>query len=106
MSEREQASFGIACFVLLVLGAAAFVAVKRLHIRPAQQVEGGLYLLAIFATGWILVRELFTRKQRLEENWPQLPVVVSTTKDNAYVARATEQNSIVLGYDVHRKPVF
>ena len=45
-----------------------------------------------------------TLRKRREANWPHPPLFVSHESDRKAVREAYQQNSIVLGYNVHREP--
>jgi len=110
--REHDAGDGAVVGVILLLGAivvvaaAYYILASRFHVRPAQLVELSLYalygLLAAVSVTWYFA----TLRRRREENWPHPPLYICHAKDRRAVAEAHNQNSIVLGYDVHGKPWF
>jgi hypothetical protein len=78
----------------------------RFHIRVAQLIELSLY--AVYGTVSVasLTWYFATLRRRREANWPHPPLFISQAKDRKAVASACEQNSIVIGYNVHGEPWF
>jgi hypothetical protein len=105
VSREENIALVIAVVVLVVVSLGAYIAVRRLHIRPYQLVEAGLYLLCLLTALFLTARHLWTRRKRREETWPHPPLFVPMLKDQAYVQRALGKNAILLGYDVHSEPL-
>jgi len=102
--QQENPVIVLAIVAIVILAAACYILVHRFHVRPAQLVEGSLYLLhALVAAGAVAWYALTLRKRR-ELNWPHPPLVISQAKDRKAVKAAYDQNAIVLGYDVHGKP--
>src|SRR5439155_11922098 len=56
--------------------------------------------VAVIATSWYLS----TLRKRREANWPHPPLFIRQARDRTALKAASEQNAIVLGYDVHGKP--
>jgi hypothetical protein len=73
----------------------------RLHIRPAQLVETGLYLflgaIGVFVPIYWKVNDPGIRKKRD-------PFVMPARRDKKYVQSAWKEHSVVLGYDMKLKP--
>jgi hypothetical protein len=103
-NQEENVGIVLTLVALALLAGGAYVLVARFHIRPAQLVEGGLYLLyaatVCIALGWHVV----TLPRRRETTWPHPPLFISAERDRKAVEAAHNQNAIVLGYDVHRRP--
>jgi len=52
----------------------------------------------------LLTWYIATLRKRREANWPHHPALISHERDRKAVRDAHRQNSIVLGYNVHREP--
>jgi len=106
--QTQEESLGIvlilAALVLIVGG--SYILVARLHLRPRQLIECGLYLLYVSAGCIAVVWYFATLPRRREETWPHPPLYISPERDRKAVRSAHGRNAIVLGYDVHRRPWF
>ena len=104
--REESLAFVLLVVAVIVLAAGYYILATRFHIRPAQLIELSLYalygLVSVASVIWYFV----TLRRRREANWPHPPLFVSQAKDRKAVAAAYNQNSIVLGYNVHREPWF
>jgi len=104
-AEHEQdSSAALALLAAAALSALAWTAVSTFHFRGRQVVTLGVLLIvascAAFAAFWFFA----TRNRRIQERWPHPPIVVPMLQDRKAVKIASGLNSIVLGYDVHKKP--
>ena len=103
-NQEENPAIVLAIVAIAILAAACYIVVHRFHLRPAQLVEGSLYVLyavvAAISAAWYAL----TLRKRRELNWPHPPLFIKQAKDRAAVNAAYERNAIVLGYDVHGKP--
>jgi hypothetical protein len=102
--QQENPVIVLAIVVIVILAAACYILVRRFHLRPAQLVEGSLYLLYALVAAISVAWYALTLRKRRELNWPHPPLFISQSKDRKAVMAAYEQNAIVLGYDVHGKP--
>jgi hypothetical protein len=59
-------------------------------------------LVSTISVAWYFL----TLRRRRESNWPPPPLFISHARDRKAVESAYEQNSIVLGYNVHGEPWF
>jgi hypothetical protein len=104
--QEESLAFVLSIVAIIVLAFNYYILAARFHIRPAQLVELSLYALygtvSVASLTWYFV----TLRRREEANWPHPPLFISQAKDRKAVASAYEQNSIVLGYNVHGEPWF
>lgn len=103
--DREETSLLVVAGIgVFLFAASVYVLVTRFHIRQSQVIEALIDFLclgtALVACSWYWL----TLAKRRETTWPHPPLVISGKKDRAAVAAASSANSIVLGYDVHRKP--
>jgi hypothetical protein len=96
--------FVCAALAAAVLFAAWFLGTRAYHFTGSQLAEFFTYfLLAVGApviTIWILAK----RKEWKENQRRYPPLVMSPSADSRHVAKAWEQNAVVLGYDVHGAP--
>jgi hypothetical protein len=103
-NHEESLAFVLSIVALVVLAVGYYILTIRLHIRAAQLIELSLYalygLVAAVSVTWYFV----TLRHRREANWPHPPLFISHAQDRKAVAAAYDQNSIVLGYNVHREP--
>jgi Type IV secretory system Conjugative DNA transfer len=105
-NQEESIAFVLAVVAVMVLATGYYILATRFHIRPAQLIELSLYALYGLVSAASLIWYFVTLRRRREENWPHPPLFVSQAKDRKAVAAAYNQNSIVLGYNVHREPWF
>jgi hypothetical protein len=105
-NHEESLAFVLAVLAVIALAAVYYILATRFHIRPVQLIELSLYalygLVAVVSLTWYFV----TLRGRREANWPHPPLFISHAKDCLAVAAAHKENSIVLGYNVHREPWF
>jgi hypothetical protein len=105
-NQEESLAFALSIVAIIVLAFGYYIFATRFHIRPAQLIEFSLYALygtvSVASLTWYFV----TLRRRKEANWPHPPLFISPAKDRRAVSAAYEQNSIVLGYNVHGKPWF
>lgn len=105
---NQEESLAVVLSVVAVVGLAAgyYILATRFHIRAAQLIELSLYVLYGLVSAASLTWYFVTLPRKREANWPHPPLYVSQAKDRKAVTAAYNQNSIVLGYDVHREPWF
>lgn len=99
---------GIEILVALVLMSAVwllwYLARERYHLEDRQIGELAIYTtvgLLGLGGGAILGA---TARARREKQWPHPPMVVTPKRDQRFTTAAWNENSVVLGYDVHGKP--
>ena len=105
-NQEESLALVLLVVAVIVLAAGYYILTTRFHIRPAQLIELSLYALYVLVSAASLTWYLVTLPRRREANWPHPPLFVSQAKDRKAVTAAYNQNSIVLGYNVHRQPWF
>ncbi len=103
-NQEESLAFVLSVVAVIVLATGYYILATRFHIRPAQLIELSLYALYGLVSAASLMWYFVTLRRRREANWPHPPLFVSQAKDRKAVAAAYNQNSIVLGYNVHREP--
>jgi hypothetical protein len=102
--EEESLAFVLAVAVVLAVAGGFYILANRFHIRPTQLIEFSLYTLYGLIGAISLTWYIATLRKRREANWPHPPVFISHERDRKAVRNAHQQNSIVLGYNVHREP--
>ena len=103
--ERRDSSSenGVLLVVLLLgfAGIALYLVVARLHIRPGQLAEGGLYLLiGLAAIAVPIFRKLHDPGMRETRH----PFVLPARQDDKHVADAWKKRAVLLGYDMNLQP--
>ena len=73
-SQEENPAVVLAVVGVVVLAASAYILVDRFHLRPAQLVEGSLYLLYTAAAAVSVAWYALTSQKRREANWPHPPL--------------------------------
>ena len=102
--QEESLAFVLAVVVVLALAGGFYILASRFHLRPAQLLESSLYALYSLIGGIAVTWYLVTLRKRRQANWPHPPLYVSQEKDRKALKKAYQQNSIVLGYNVHGEP--
>lgn len=100
----ESAEIVVSLALMLACWFGWYVAHERYYLTSRQLAEAATYLIvAVFAFAATPIL-WFTRRSRCESEWPHPPVVVSRKRDERVVKQGWEQNSVVLGYDIHGRP--
>ena len=105
-NQEDSLAFSLAIVGVTVLAFCYYILATRFHIHPAQLVELSLYALYTLVSALSVTWYFVTLRRRREANWPHPPLFISQAKDRKAIASACEQNSIVLGYNVHGEPWF
>jgi len=105
-NHEESIAFVLSIVAIIILAFGYYILATRFHIRPAQLVELSLYALYGIVSLASVIWYFATLRRRKEANWPHPPLFISQAKDRKAVSAAYEQNSIVLGYNVHGEPWF
>jgi len=87
-----------------VLFAAWFLGTRAYHFTGLQIAEFFTYFLLAAGVPVITIWVLAKRKEWKEDQRRYPPLVMSPSADSRHVAKAWEQNAVVLGYDVHGAP--
>jgi hypothetical protein len=103
-NQEESIALIVSGLAVIVLAGGYYILATRFHVRAAQLIELSLYTLYGLVAAASLTWYFVTLRRRREGNWPHPPLFVSPAKDRNAVAAARKQNSIVLGYNVHREP--
>ena len=100
----ESMEIVVALILMAVCWFAWYVARERFYLENQQIAElacySALFGLAVIGPSILIIRA----RSRREREWPHPPLVVSRPRDEKFTADAWKQNSVVLGYDIHRKP--
>jgi hypothetical protein len=81
-----------------------YVARERYHFTTRQLAEAATCLTIVIFACVATASLWFTRRSRREREWPHPPVVIARKRDERIVRQAWQQNSVVLGYDIHGRP--
>ena len=93
--------------VLLCLGGGAllillYIATTRWHLSTRQVQEMAAYALLSLGFAYVLGWHFFTKRRRIRETWPPIPI--SVRRDRAIIQAAWAQDAVVLGHDALGKP--
>ncbi len=102
--SREEGALVVSVIIIILLALAGYILVHRFHLRSRQLAELAIYFLGLFAGAAGLLWYFMNHNQRIENAWPRPPIFIPMLRDQASVEEAFQQNSIVLGYDDHRRP--
>src|SRR5712691_1363471 len=94
----------IAGLVLAAVWFAWYLARERYRLTSRQVAELAAYLAMASTAAYSAIYLLATRRSRREKQWPHPPLRIPTKKDQRCTHVAWQNNSVVLGYDVHGKP--
>jgi type IV secretory system conjugative DNA transfer VirD4/TraG family protein len=97
----ESAEILVAAVLMFAGWFAWYVGRERYFLTARQLTEVATYLII---TGFALVTTialLATRRSRREKQWPHPPLVIPRKRDERITRQAWDQDSVVLGYDIH-----
>src|SRR5579862_3622398 len=100
----ESAEILIAAVLIFAGWFTWYVGRERYFLTARQVTELATYLII---TGFTLVTSIAlwaTRRSRMEKQWPHLPLSISRKRDERITRQAWDQDSVVLGYDIHGQP--
>jgi hypothetical protein len=100
----ESAEILIAAVLLFAGWFAWYVGRERYFLTARQLTEVATYLIitsfTLVTTGTLWA----TRRSRREKQWPHPPLAISRKRDERITRQAWDQDSVVLGYDIHGQP--
>lgn len=100
----ESAEILIAVLVMFSCWFGWYVGRERYFLTARQLAEFSTYLI-IAGFAFASTAALFaTRRSRREREWPHPPLAISRKGDEKITRQAWNQNSVVLGYDIHGQP--
>ena len=103
-NQEENLGIVLVLVLLVLLQPAPTSWSQRFHLRPAQLVEGGLYLLFLSVGCISIAWYVITLPRRRETAGLTLLYIYRPNETERQSSLLTTQNAIVLGYDVHGKP--
>jgi hypothetical protein len=100
----ESAEILIAAVLMFAGWFAWYVGRERYFLTARQLTEVATYLIitsfTLVTTGTLWA----TRRSRREKQWPRPPLAISRRRDERLTRQAWDQDSVVLGYDIHGQP--
>ena len=102
---NDEAKLLLGFIAVAAIAGVGYICYARLHIRKEQLMEASLYLLAAAFVFWDTLRYLLTLPTERENAWPHPPLTVDRKRDAQNLREAFADNSIVIGYDICKKPV-
>ena len=100
----ESAEILIAAVLMFGGWFAWYVGRERYFLTARQLTELAAYLIITVFTLVTTIALWATRRSRREKQWPHPPLTISRTRDERITQHAWNQNSVVLGYDIHGQP--
>jgi TraM recognition site of TraD and TraG len=100
----ESAEILIAAVVMFSCWFGWYVGRERYYLTTGQLAEFTTYLVIAAFALVSTVALLATRRSRREKQWPHPPLAISRKRDEKITLQAWNQNSVVLGYDIHGQP--
>jgi hypothetical protein len=100
----ESAEILIAAVIMFSCWFGWYVGRERYHLTTRQLAEFSTHLIIAVFSLVSTIALLATRRSRREKEWPHPPLAISRTRDEKITRQAWNQNSVVLGYDIHGQP--
>jgi len=100
----ESAEILIAAVVMFSCWFGWYVGRERYYLTTRQLAEFTTYLIIAAFALVSTVALLATRRSRREKQWPPPPLAIPGKRDEKISRKAWNQNSVVLGYDIHGQP--
>src|SRR5579864_5586632 len=100
----ESAEILIAAVIMFSCWFGWYVGRERYYLTTRQLAEFTTYLIIAAFALVSTVGLLATRRSRREKEWPHPPWAISRKRDEKITRQAWNQNSVVLGYDIHGQP--
>jgi hypothetical protein len=100
----ESAEILIAAVLMFAGWFAWYVGRERYFLTARQLTEVATYLIITSFTLVTTIALWATRRSRREKQWPHPPLAISRKRDEGITRKAWDQNSVVLGYDIHGQP--
>jgi type IV secretory pathway TraG/TraD family ATPase VirD4 len=97
--ETDVLFLCLACGALLIL---LYIATTRWHFTMRQVQEIAAYCLLTLGFCYVGIWHLMTRLKRRQEKWT--PVPIAPTRDRQNLAKAWNQDAVVLGHDAVGRP--
>ena len=100
----ESAEILIAAVLMFAGWFAWYVGRERYFLTGRQLTELATYLIIAGFTLVTTIALWATRRSRREKQWPHPPLAISRKRDERITRQAWDQESVVLGYDIHGQP--
>ena len=100
----ESAEILIAAVLMFAGWFAWYVGRERYFLTARQLTEVATYLIIASFTLVTTIALWATRRSRREKQWPHPPLAISRKRDEGITRKAWDQDSVVLGYDIHGQP--
>ena len=100
----ESAEILIALAIMFAGWLGWYIGRERYFLTERQLAEFATYLIITTLAFVSTVALWATRRSRREKEWPHPPFAISSHQDEKIRRRAWNQNSVVLGYDIHGQP--
>jgi hypothetical protein len=100
----ESAEILIAAVLMFAGWFAWYVGRERYLLTARQLTELATYLVIAGFTLVTTIALWATRRSRREKQWPHPPLAISRKRDERITRQAWDQDSVVLGYDIHGQP--
>jgi hypothetical protein len=100
----ESAEILIAAVIMFSCWFGWYVGRERYYLTTRQLAESSTYLIIAAFSLASTIALLVSRRSRREKQWPHPPLAISRKRDEKITRQAWNQNSVVLGYDIHGQP--
>jgi type IV secretory pathway TraG/TraD family ATPase VirD4 len=100
----ESAEILIAVVLMFAGWFAWYVGRERYFLTARQLTELASYLIITVFTLVATIALWATQRSRREKQWPHPPLAISRKRDERITRQAWDQDSVVLGYDIHGQP--
>ena len=100
----ESTEVVIAAVLMFAGWFAWYIGRERYFLTARQLAELATYLIITVFTLAATFALWATRRSRREKQWPHPAVAISRKRDKGITRQAWNQNSVVLGYDIHGQP--
>jgi len=100
----ESTEVVIAAVLMFAGWFAWYIGRERYFLTARQLAELATYLIITVFTLAATFALWATRRSRREKQWPHPAVAISRKRDEGITRQAWNQNSVVLGYDIHGQP--
>jgi TraM recognition site of TraD and TraG len=100
----ESAEILIAAVIMFSCWFGWYVGRERYYLTTRQLAEFSTYLIIAAFSLASTIALLVSRRSRREREWPHPPLAISRKHDEKITLQAWNQNSVVLGYDIHGQP--
>ena len=99
----ESAEILIAAVLMFAGWFAWYVGRERYFLTARQLTEVATYLIITSFT-LVTTGTLWATRRSREKQWPHPPLAISRKRDERITRQAWDQDSVVLGYDIHGQP--